>query len=318
MYRYVSRMCLIWLKVWRCIQGLTDALRIFSLILFFSYASLGHAEPDPEYSIDYLFSLTLQELLEIKVTIASLFPESELQTASTVTVVTAEDWKSRGDRRSGEALSHQPSVLALPIYGGGQVFATRGYAHLSQSRGIATLIDGVAVNDVFFGSAQLRMGNWSLSTLNRIEMIRGPGSAIYGAAAFHGVVSYHTFESQQDVTWLQAAAASNAYGESSLQYSFGFDDNTRLNLAVSASGRGAQDNEYRFTDPASGLEGQGERRNEYLSKTAVIKLQGKTPMGDDYRVGFYHDAFDAQQAVGLGQIYGASHAKAQDDSGGDS
>ena len=295
------------------VTSLTARFLVVSALIFFNPL----CSSQPEKDIAYLFSLTLEELLEVEVTIASLFPESELEVASTVTLITPNDWRSRGDRRSSDALSHQPSVLALPIYGGGHVFSTRGYAHLSQSRGIATLIDGVAVNDVFFGSAQLRMGNWNLGTLDRIEMIRGPGSAIYGAAAFHGVVSYHTFESQQDITWLHAQGASNAYGESSLRYSVGLTDNSRLNLAVSTSGQGAQDNKYGFTDPVSGVEGQGQRNNEYLSQTAVIKVQGKTHAGYDYRVGFYHDQFDAQQAVGLGRIYGASQAKAQDDSGGD-
>ena len=288
--------------------------RYLAFIMLMFVCALSRAENQD--NIDYLFSYSLEELLAVKVRVASLFPESELNVPSTVMVVTPKDWYSKGDRRSSEALFHQPGVLVMHTYGGSKLAIIRGYAQSNSSRGIATLVDGVVVNDAFFGTAQPRMANWNLGTLNRIEMIRGPGSAIYGSSAFHGVISYETFESDEDRLWTHSEVGSNRFGEASLQYSTALNEKARLNVSLSVSGHGAQDRPYQFTIPTSGAQGKGNRSDEYFSQTAVIKLQGKIHNDYEYKLGYYYNEYDASGGVGIGRFYGASHAQNQDDSVG--
>jgi vitamin B12 transporter len=71
------------------------------------------------------------------------------------------------------------------------------------------LIDGVRVGSATLGSAALEM--LSLAQVDRIEVLRGPGSSLYGADAVGGVVQVFTRRGEAD-TRLQARAAIGGYG----------------------------------------------------------------------------------------------------------
>ncbi|MFT4852777.1 MAG: outer membrane receptor protein involved in Fe transport [Cyclobacteriaceae bacterium] len=127
-------------------------------------------------------------LLQIKVTSTSFFEHDQLLAGSSVSVI------ERADRvRTGA-----PSVMLMPSLDGRRVVAIRGYAQLASSRGIATLADGIPMNEPLLGAGQHTAQNINLGVLDRIEVIRGPGSALYGSDAFHGVISMSTFESEED------------------------------------------------------------------------------------------------------------------------
>jgi outer membrane receptor for ferrienterochelin and colicin len=75
-----------------------------------------------------LFKLSLEELTQVNVTVASLFDSTELDAKSTVAVVDEHDWRRRGARRTLDAISHLPETMVLPVNGGLDVIAIRGYA----------------------------------------------------------------------------------------------------------------------------------------------------------------------------------------------
>lgn len=76
----------------------------------------------------------------------------------------------------------------------------------------------VQINPLEEGT-QFTRQNINLDVLDRIEMIRGPGSALYGENAFHGVLSLRSFESPSDVSQFHTAIATTGYRVASLRHS---------------------------------------------------------------------------------------------------
>jgi len=143
-------------------------------------------------NLDALIDMSLEELVEVEISLSTGSPKSIRKAPAVATVITAEDIERIGATTLDEALETVPglhvSVSALsrtdPVY---------------SIRGIQTgfnpqtlmLIDGIPLSILFTGG---RPPTFRLPVENiaRIEVIRGPGSAIYGADAFSGVINIIT------------------------------------------------------------------------------------------------------------------------------
>lgn len=269
-----------------------------SLVLSaFAFGCPAYGATDKSVGRD-LLELSLEELQQIKVTVASPFRESDLVVGSTVALITERDWQLAGAQRTSDAISHLPATLITPTVFGGDAIAIRGYA--VGARGLATLIDGVPVNNFATGSAQYGPSNVGLGVLKNIEMIRGPGSAIYGSDAFHGVFALNTFESDADLSQLSASLGSTGYYQGALRDSRRLTDSVRSNMALSVSGQGNQDRSYSYTDN-NGNEQSASRDLNYDSQTAVIKLASDEEQLWSYRLGLYWDSYQAEEFPGFGR-----------------
>ena len=225
---------------------------------------------------DIVFNMAIEELMKVNIEVASLFKEDDLVVGSTVELIKEEDWRRFGARRTYDAVKHLPSTQVMPSYGGAEAISIRGYAYEFSVRGVATLIDGVPVNTLSGGTAQYWMGNFDLAALDRIEMIRGPGSALYGSDAFHGVFSLKTFSSEEDLYAVNMEGGSRLYRQADVKVSRELLPGLRLNALFAHSGQPDQDIKYDYTNPVTGTAESGERANQYDSFTALWKLQSDT------------------------------------------
>ncbi len=241
-----------------------------------------------ETHFDNLLSLSIEELLNVSITTTSFFPETDLTAGSTVTVIPATYWQDRGARRLDDALSYMPGVTINPTFLGTRQWVIRGYPN-SNATGVQTLWDGVPLNTYPIGSAQADHPDIQLNTLNSIEVIRGPGSALYGSDAMHGVVSLHAYESDKDEQKASLRAASNGYYDGALKGSYALGDNWRANLAIATSGQPDQDIEYGYLDPAPAI---GERDYNYTTSTTSLKLNSDPTDTLSYKFGLYYNKYD--------------------------
>jgi len=151
-----------------------------------------------------LFDLSLKELMNFQVvTAVSGFEQNIRQTPASVTVIEAEEWQARGAKSLTQALQGAPNVEINSI--------TIGTSHIKYSvRGlsgtfgqqIVILVDGVPINLLHEGSPSA-LSELPLQGYKRIEIIRSPGSVVYGADAFGGIinlVSYDIDEQPDEVT----------------------------------------------------------------------------------------------------------------------
>ncbi len=235
-------------------------------------------------SLEKLLELPLEDLVQVHVAVASHFVESQLNSGSTVSVIHEAQWQKRGARRLMDAIGHLPGTIVLPNWFSAEQIMIRGYANGNNSGGITTLWDGVPVSSAE-GSPQFNRQFIDLGTLDRIEMIRGPGSALHGENAFHGVLSMHAFESPTDVTRFDVYSATNIYSHAGVKHSQALGNGVRMHVSAAYTNQGDQHRTYDYFDPP----GSSERAFEYRSNTGVLKLTSDPNRAFTWNAGLYWD-----------------------------
>lgn len=107
-------------------------------------------------------------------------------------VITAEDMRKRGVRNLSEALA---TVPGLNVSRSSQVMAPKfNFRGITSTFSPQTLlmINGTPLKSVVRGDNHAAWGEYPIHSIARIEIIRGPGSALYGADAFAGVINIIT------------------------------------------------------------------------------------------------------------------------------
>lgn len=122
-------------------------------------------------------------LPDIKVYSASATTLTQDQTASSVTVLTEKDFAERNATYVSDVLKTVPGVAIGSNGGRGAV--TSLFLRGANSNHTAIIIDGVKVNPI---DTNFSFGGLSLSNIERIEVLRGEQSALWGSEAVGGVV----------------------------------------------------------------------------------------------------------------------------------
>lgn len=125
--------------------------------------------------------------LQPVVVTATRLPTPSSAVSQPVTVLQGDELRARGIVTVAEALREAPgaAVVQTGSYGGVTSLFLRG----GESRYTKVLIDGTPINAV--GGTQF-FENLSLDNVDRIEIVYGPASALYGADAMSGVVQIFT------------------------------------------------------------------------------------------------------------------------------
>ncbi len=105
-----------------------------------------------------------------------------------ITVLYGEDARRSGKRTVADALADVAGVFLVPTNSGDLRTIVRGMGATQNANNLKFLLDNMPVNRATDGSADwlLRM---PIEQVDRIEVIRGPGSAVHGGFAFSGVVN---------------------------------------------------------------------------------------------------------------------------------
>lgn len=119
--------------------------------------------------------------------------KTSLSKAPAITsIITAEDIKKRGVKSLVEALSMIPG---LNVSRSSQImspkFNFRGITSTFSPQSLL-MINGVPLKSLVRGDNHVAWGEYPIHSISRIEVIRGPGSALYGADAFAGVINVIT------------------------------------------------------------------------------------------------------------------------------
>jgi len=164
-----------------------------------------------------LKQLSVEELMNVEVTSVSKGPEKLAQTASAIQVITAEDIRRSGATNLPEALRLATNLQVAQSTASNWAVTARGFngAPLTSTTladKLLVMIDGRTVYTPLFGGVYWDVQNVLLEDIDRIEVISGPGGALWGANAVNGVINIIT-KSAEDSQGLYASAT----GGSSLQ-----------------------------------------------------------------------------------------------------
>ncbi|MGR3320086.1 MAG: TonB-dependent receptor plug domain-containing protein [Candidatus Anammoxibacter sp.] len=153
------------------------------------------------------------------VTIASKRKQKKEDVPSAVFVITAEDIRQMGVNRLADVFRMAPGMDVVTVDGNTSLVSIRGFAidtlgvnvisNLAEfSKRLLVLVDGRAIYNPAFGGVFWDQEPIFLEDIERIEIIRGPGAALYGANAVNGVISIIT----KDPEMTHGAMAKVTYG----------------------------------------------------------------------------------------------------------
>jgi outer membrane receptor for ferrienterochelin and colicins len=247
------------------------------------------------------FDLSLDDLSKLKVTAASAFAESALDSSATVSVVQRADWERRGARNLPDAVTHLPGVMLLQAPAGGKLIQVRSYDSTSL-RGRATLIDGVPINTFAFGSEVFSNSELQMPVLDSLELVRGPSSILYGSDAFHSALLLSTYHNPLQEFEVTGAAGDHDYHQLALRGTQPFGDDQSLQVAASAAHQGDQHFAYPYRTP-SGAIGDTARAQSYDAATALLRWEGRSGKIEHY-LELFVDKTDANELPGGGSAFG--------------
>ncbi len=157
------------------------------------WAALGDEVPEPiRAEIEREFQWLRAEAAVPFVVTASRVKEKVGETVPSVTVIPREQFRRMGARHLMDVIRAVPGMTARYVVTG-QYYSleTRGIEK-QYSQDVLILLDGHPLNSNLLGSATWTLDNLILDNVEQIEVIRGPGSVLYGANAFSAVINVIT------------------------------------------------------------------------------------------------------------------------------
>lgn len=145
--------------------------------------------------------LSLEQLLEVPVTGSTLTEETLRTVPAAASVFTREHIDRLGLDYLYELLNLVPGFQFNRNASNGlaYTYSARGRRTTQQSLEVLLLVDGKVVNDPRAGSPDITLPLYPLARIERLEVIRGPGSALYGSSAFTGVINIVTRKQQKSL-----------------------------------------------------------------------------------------------------------------------
>ena len=158
---------------------------------------------------------------ETVVVTATRTPQPLEVTGESVSVITADDLNTQQIDIASDALKELPGITVVRDGGPGQTtdVLTRG-AEAGQT---LVLIDGVRINDPSATTGEAILGDLMVNNVDRIEVLRGPQSTLYGSDAIGGVIDILTKRGGDTPFAFDARAEGGSF------------DTARVNLAVNGT-----------------------------------------------------------------------------------
>ncbi|MEP7377085.1 MAG: TonB-dependent receptor [Chitinophagaceae bacterium] len=247
-------------------------------------SSRSFTQTDTIPKVASLLNLSLEELMNVKVVTASGYLQTISEAPSTITVITAEQIAARGYEQLEDALRDIPGIDMIHINGyAPTLFYFRGMYGAENLRALL-MIDGIVENNIL-GSNDMAGPAYSLHNAERIEIVWGPVSALYGANAFGGVINIIS-KKGQDIDGLKAQQGFGSFNTSFTKLMLGTKKN---NWEFAVAGTLYTTDGPRFTnrDPnySGSYVGKAYSFNAALSyhlkksKTTIGFRTYRTPMG---------------------------------------
>ncbi|WP_067583973.1 TonB-dependent receptor plug domain-containing protein [Endozoicomonas ascidiicola] len=145
-------------------------------------------------SDDSLLDLSLQELISLDVpdvTSVSKRKQRLTDSPAAVYVISDEDLRRTGVTSIPEALRMVPGMQVARLNNNTWSISTRGFNYIFANK-LLVLIDGRTVYSPLFSGVNWDVQDTMLEDIARIEVIRGPGAALWGANAVNGVINIIT------------------------------------------------------------------------------------------------------------------------------
>ena len=235
-----------------------------------------------------LTDLSVEDLMNVKVTSVSKKEQTLSRTAAAIFVITPEDIRRSGATSIPDVLRMVPGMNVAQINGSTWAISARGFNQQFSNK-LLVMIDGrVVYTSLFAGVFWDNILDFPLEDIARIEVIRGPGGTIWGANAVDGVINIFTKNASETRGGLVVAEGGNIDQESGMvQYGGELKAGTdyriytkyfnRTNL-LDLNGQNGQDGWHQLRG--------GFRMDSTLSPKDSLMVEGDITTGREGELGF--------------------------------
>ena len=243
---------------------LLSYFHVNSVVLFLLFSSPVLSRTDDEY----LFSLSLQELLQVEIYTASQEVETAAESAAIISVITSKQLKEWGIISLHDVMSFMPGVVKGETYIGQTTQTFRGITPGLFNNKALYLINGHPSYESLFGSTLLDY--IPIEMVDRIELIRNPASVLYGTNAISGVINIITKQGDDNDDLVTIRGGSNSHKYASVAHH-------SKNLSMAASVQ--RDDGYRYTGTLDEFSNTVDLDYQYDYENIFIDAYG-----DDWRI----------------------------------
>ncbi len=220
--------------------------KLFTICFSLLMPLLAGAQNDSSRDVAKLLSLSMEELMNIKVVTASGYLQTTSEAPSTITVITAQQIMERGYEQLEDALRDVPGIDMIHINGyAPTLIYFRGMYGAENLRALL-MIDGIAENNIL-GSNDMAGPAYSLHNVERVEIVWGPVSALYGANAFGGVINIIS-KKGEDINGLHAEQGFGSFNTSFQKLNLGLKKG-KFEFAVAGTLYSTDGPKFRNRDP---------------------------------------------------------------------
>ncbi len=208
---------------------------IICIALTMALARFAAAEiVEPSAQAD-LTQLPIEELMSIQVTTASKFPQKTMEAPSSVSIITAADIKNFGYRTLADIV-RSVRGMAVSYDRNYDYFGIRGMGRTGDYNSrVLLLVDGFRINDPIYDTAPIGTEfPLDVDLIDRVEIVRGPGSSIYGSNAVLGVINVIT-KRAKNFNGTEASGELGSFGTDKERLSYGKQYENGAGLLLSAT-----------------------------------------------------------------------------------
>jgi len=260
--------------------------------------------------VDYT-QFSLEDLMEMNVVYgASKHMQTSKEAPSSITIVSREEIQTYGYRTMAEVLTSLRG-FNLTYDRNYQYIGVRGLGNPGDlSARILVLVDGIRVNEGSIGGVLLGHGfPVDIDLIERIEVIRGPASSLYGTNAMLGIVNVVTREGYQ-INGVEVQVGASSYGGLSARLTGGYETESGLDLLISGrlgevAGQDHYIEEFDYPDWNNGVFEDGDRE-------AWHSLFGKATYGGLTLEALYAWRSKQNPMAPVGVIFNSNEAMTED------
>ncbi len=223
--------------------------------------------------------------LEDTVVTAERMPTKKLETPANTAVITAKEIEDNHYQSVDEAIGHVNGVSIVRMAGG-----LRSYVRINGDERVVLLVDGQKLNDAQggFGRASVDLNMIpSMDNIQRIEVVKGGGSSLYGSDAVGGVINIITKNAVKNETKVDINTGS--WGSHNYAISTqGKENDFSWFITGGLQKRGHFDYKFDGNSPTMA-------NSDYNNNSFSMKLKNRLSDSDSLALSYAHRSVDAGQ-----------------------
>ena len=266
---------------------------VIALILYGCTAGVAAAD-NAASSIGELKQLNVEDLMNVQVTSVSRHPEKLIDAASAIQVITQDDIRRSGATSIPEALRLADNLQVAQKNSHDWAISARGF-NTDLGNKLLVMIDGRTVYTPLYSGVFWDAQDYLLADIDRIEVISGPGGALWGANAVNGVINIIT-KSAADTQGVYAEGGGGTQPRSlgALRYGGSLGADTQFRVYAKYFQRGDEVLANGNDEPDAWSQARtGFRLDSQVASSDRLTLQGD-----------YYDGHEHAQAGGVGDVSG--------------